>query len=250
MAVLRRPDGSNADQLRRHILQVEDLERSGVRVHQIENFAELGPLLSDLVRRTRPQRVFISGSRGTPRVALDDWTRPLANALSDRVDWELTSLGGEAAWELSKEVAAIRKAEDTYDPAKIRFSFRGSTSHAPSMDSRVGTAVYTDLTREQLVPELLDDCRALLAIHGADRTREEIEWARDRGVGIVPMAASGGAAKAYWEAQNLHDLPKLGGQAVDPAVWQRLNDSSPAIATRAAMDLLAQAMYDRPAGRV
>lgn len=250
MTVLRRPDGSNADQLRRHILQVQDLERSGVRAHEIDDFVELGPLLSDLVRRTRPQRAFISGSRGSLKVALDAWTRPLANALADRFDWELISLGGEAAWELSKEVAVIRKAEGKYDPSKIRFSFRRSTSHAPGMDSRVGMAIYTDLTREELVPELLNDCRALLAIHGAGRTEEEIAWARGRGVGVVPMAASGGAAKAYWEALDLHDLPKLGGQDVDPAVWHRLNDSSPAIATRAAMDLLAQAMYDRPAGRV
>ncbi|HEY5879073.1 MAG TPA: SIR2 family protein [Nakamurella sp.] len=246
MTVLRRPDGSDAVQLRRHTLQVADLERSGVRVHEIDDFGELGPLLSDLVRRTRPQRAFISGSRGSAKVDLGGWTGPLAIALADHADWELTSLGGEAAWELSKQVAEIRKAESKYDPDRIRFSFRRSTSHAPAMDSRVGTAVYTDLTREQLVTELLNNCRALLAIHGADRTEEEIDWARERGVGVIPLAASGGAAKAYWEAQDPHALPKLGGQDVDPAVWRRLDDASPAIATRAAMELLAQAMYDRP----
>lgn len=248
MTVLRRP--LDPAQLRRHTLQVQDLERSGVRVHEINDFAELEPLLTDLVRRTRPQRVFVSGSRGTPKVDLGDWTGPLSVALADRVDWELTSLGGEAAWELSKQVAEIRKAENKYNPDKIRFSFRQSTRHAPPMDSRVGTAVYTDLTREQLVTELLNDCRALLAIHGTDRTPEEIDWARERGVGVIPLAASGGAAKAYWDAQDPHDLPKLGGQDVDPTVWRRLDDTSPAIATRAAMELLAQAMYDRPAVRV
>jgi len=250
ITVLRRPDTSDDDQRRRHGLQVEDLERSGVRVHEIDDFHELEPLLSDLVRRTRPKRLFVSGSGGPPKVDLAPWTGPLASPLADRNDWELTSLGGEAAWGLSKEVAEIRKAEDKYDPDKIKFSFRGSTSRAPSMDSRVGTAVYTDLTREQLVPRLLQNCRALLAIHGADRTAEEIAWAQDRGVGVIPLAASGGAAKAYWDAQDPHDLPNLGGQQADQAVWQRLDDASPKIATRAAMELLVQAMYDRPVGRV
>lgn len=247
MTVLRRPDGSDPLKLRRHTLQAEDLERSGVRVHEIDDFAELEPLLTDLVRRTRPRRVFVSGSRGVPKADLVGWTGPLAIALADQVSWELTSLGGEAAWELSKQVAEIRKAESTYDPGRIRFSFRKSTSHAPAMDSRVGTAIYTDLTREQLATGLLDNCRALLAIHGAAKTGEEIQWARERGVGVIPLASSGGAAKAYWDAQDTSNLPKLGGQVVDPAVWLRLGDTSPAIATRAAMELLAQAMYDRPA---
>ena len=41
-------------------------------------------------------------------------------------------------------------------------------------EERVGTSIYSDLTREELVPSVLDDCRALIAICGGMRTAQEI----------------------------------------------------------------------------
>lgn len=247
MTVLRRPDGTDGDELRKHCLRVEDLERSGVRVHEVNDFAELQPLLEALVRRTRPPRLFISGSEGTrtrPEIAAT--SSVVGSELAGRTEWELTSLGGVAGWHVTQEVARIRKKEGTYNPLQLRFSFRRTATAAPVLEDRVGTAVYTDLTREALVPLLLEDCRAMLVIGGGSRTAEEIDWANERGVGVIPLACSGGTAHTYWN-DSLASRRLLGGRPVDPAEWDRLASPNENVSARAATRLLAQAMYSQVA---
>jgi hypothetical protein len=92
---------------------------------------------------------------------------------------------------------------------------------------------------------VLDDCRALVAIRGGDRTAEEIRWANDRRVAVIPIAGSGGAAHDYWQA-NLAAPPDIGSRPTDQPTWGLLNDSDPGIAARAAKKLLEQAMYKTP----
>ena len=59
------------------------------------------------------------------------------------------------------------------------------------MDAHVGTAIFTDLEREELVGSVLNDCRALLVICGGSGTSEEVRWALERGVSVIPLASSG-----------------------------------------------------------
>ncbi|RFZ12628.1 hypothetical protein VIMS_03022 [Mycobacterium marinum] len=126
---------------------------------------------------------------------------------------------------------------------KVRFHFREKKGEPPAqLDERVGTAVYTDKSREMLVTSLLDDSRALLAIRGGPRTAEEIDWATCRDVGVVPLGCSGGAAHEYWAAHR-HDPPDLGGLPTDPVIWEALDSTDPDVAAGAAHRLLAQAMY-------
>ncbi|WP_307866260.1 SIR2 family protein [Mycolicibacterium sp. GESEQ-9] len=248
MTVLRRP-AEQTTQRRLHDLRVNDLESSGVRVLQIDDFDEIVPLLNDLVRRTRPPRIFISGSQnpgadgGEPnRDVIVPWCQAVANVLIGETGWELTSLGGPAGWDVTSSVALARRAEATYDPNALTFHFRAKEDAPPPMEMRVGTAVYTDLAREQLVGSLLDECRAMLVIRGGQRTAEEIAWAQDRGVGIIPIAASGGAARDYWLA-HAGAPPMLGGQPVQATTWANLDSDQHAVAARAAYELLKQAMY-------
>lgn len=243
LTVIKQPDPSDHDALRGYQLRVDDLENSGVRVSQIAQYEDLEPLLVALVRRTRPLQLFISGSaRGGAPDEISPWCYAVASQLAGTPDWKLTSLGGDAGWLTTREVARILRAEGAYDPAQLSFYFRAKNEPAPILEERVGTAVYTDLEREQLVPRLLDDCRALLVIRGGERSRQEIAWARDAGVGIVPIAASGGTARQYWEDQ--HDgPPDLGGRSVDARAWSRLGHEDYNVAARAAHQLLRQAMY-------
>jgi hypothetical protein len=139
-------------------------------------------------------------------------------------------------------VARLRRINGRYDPSKLTFHFRKQAGAPVQLPERVGTAVYTDRAREELVIDLLDESRALLVVCGGARTTEEIEWAVCRAVGVVPLACSGGAAYRYWE-DNQANPPKLGGRRTDPAIWARLNDSDPAVAAKAAHQLLQQAMY-------
>ncbi|MDO9439936.1 MAG: SIR2 family protein [Beijerinckiaceae bacterium] len=240
LTVMRRPPDSKPDDLLRHNLKVRDLENSGVRVHEIAEYDDLPVLLTELVRRTRPQRLFISGSRADD--AFDGSCEEVARALADRVEWEVGSLAGPAGWGVTRELSRIRRAEGTYDPARLVFHFRKKDGPPPrEMDERVGTAIFHDHDREPLVQDVFDESRAVLVLGGGERTEEEIAWATGLGLGVVPLAASGGAARAYWESYRVNP-PDLGGRETDPAIWERLGADLD-VAARAAAALLAQAMY-------
>ncbi|WP_174188454.1 SIR2 family protein [Nocardia barduliensis] len=255
LTVLKRPPAGPERIL--HSLRMKDLESSGVKVCEIDEYDELQRIIQALVRRTRPQRLFISGSGGAdehglsrPDPEIRPWCEKIAAELASRSQWELTSLGGPAGWNITRDVANIRRSEQNYSPEKLTFYFRQKSEPPPEMQERVGTSVYTDLPRERLVGTLLDECRAILVIGGGDRTAEEIQWARERGVGVVPLAASGGAAHRDW--WDHHDNPpELGGRTVSQRDWELLDDASVIVAARAAVRLLEQAMYEpnRPGQR-
>lgn len=243
LTVLKKPDPSDLEGLRRHDLRVRDLEASGVRVHEVNDHSDLPGLLTELVRRTRPPRLFISGSgKGDDYVAA---CKHMADKLDSRVEWEISSLGGPAGWVTSCEIAKIRRLKKSYKASQFVIHFRWKDGAPPiEIDQRVGTMVFTHLQRASLVPEQLDECRALLVLGGGLRTHEEIDWATERGLGVVPLASSGGAALKYWQAHR-GSPPELGGRETDANTWELLANNMGNVAADAAARLLAQAMYAR-----
>ena len=244
LTVLRRPQDP-AD-LRLHQLRVHDLETSGIQVCEIDDFAELVPLLQALVRRCAPPRVFVSGSGDQD--ALGIWCERIGDDIARHEDWELASLAGSAGWGTTRRVARMRRAARSYRPERLLLYFRPQEGQsAPELDERAGTAVYSDLEREPLAQFALETCRAQLVLGGGRRTLEEVAWARQRGLGIVPVAASGGAARAAWE--SFTEPPLLGGRPVQEQDWAQLATEDVGLAVAAAMRLLEQAMYrsDQPA---
>lgn len=251
IAVIRRPGpGANDDERRLHELRMADLEGSGVRVCEIAEYSENADILTEVLRRTRPARLFVSGSSGECETTsgqdeeiLGAWCLAMARKLDPEIDWEIVSLGGSAGWLTTRDVARLRRRDGRYDPSKLTFHFREKEGEKPApLDERVGTAIYTDKSREKLVTSLLDDSRALLAIRGGPRTAEEIDWAISQYVSVVPLACSGGAAYEYW-ADHRSDPPNLGGQPTDPIIWENLNSIDVDVAADAARKLLSQAMY-------
>jgi hypothetical protein len=249
IAVLRKPKSDEPEKARLHQLQMADFDKSGIRVCEIAEYSEITEILTQLLRRTRPARLFVSGSAGKPSASstedeqiLGQWCLATARNLDREISWEIVSLGGPAGWLVTRDVARLRRIDGRYDPAKLAFHFRKKDVPPAQLEERVGTSVYTELSREALVASLLDESRALLVICGANRTAEEIQWAIDRAVGVVPLACSGGAAYDYWHAHEA-EPPDLGGRPTDSATWLRLNDSDAAVAAEAAHQLLRQAMY-------
>ncbi len=245
--VMRAPTPDSPSEVRRlHELKVDDLQRSGVQVCQITEYEQLLPLMSALARRTRPARVFVSGSRQSDPDGeqFERWCEQMAAEITER-SWQLASLGGGAGWQVSKAVATARLSTGTYSPQDLVFHFRARDAAAPILEQRLGTAVYSMFERVPLVRSVLADCRALLAIGGGERTAEEMEAARRTGVGVVPLAASGGAAHEYWSSRRQQKKMYLGTRAVKPATWEQLNDSQPIVAIKAAIRLLRQAMFDQ-----
>jgi hypothetical protein len=243
LTVMKRPDPNNRDALQLHNLRVADLENSGVRVCEIAEYEDLRPLLVALVRRTRPLQFFISGSAaGGAQQDIAPWCQAIASQLVSTPGWRLASLGGDAGWLVTRDVARTLRAEGKYDAAQLSFYFRAKNEPAPPLEERIGTAIYSDLERERLVPHVLEQCRALLVIRGGERSKQEIAWAQSAGVAVVPLSASGGASRDYWEGHD-GNPPDLGGRRVDPGTWSRLNDENHLVAARAAHQLLRQGMY-------
>lgn len=251
VAVLKTPDPHKTDELRLHQLRIEDFQSSGIRVCEIADYGEITDILTQLLRRTRPARLFVSGSAGPGVTTADDaesilgtWSLAMARELDRETDWEIASLQGPAGWLVTRDVAGLRRIDGRYNPARLTFHFREKPGPPVQLPDRVGTAIYTDRTRDDLVIDLLDESRAMLVVRGGSKTAEEIEWATIRDVGVVPLACSGGAAYDYWAA-NRSAPPDLGARPTDPALWERLNDPDPANAADAAHQLLTQAMYQR-----
>lgn len=251
IAIMKPPNGTNDtdDDRRIHQLRVTDLENSGVTVCQIEDHGDIPKLLADLALRTRPPRIFISGSSGLAEATheqdeeiLGPWSSAVAATLVDETEWQIHSLRGPAGWLTSRNVARTRLKENNYDPSQLVLHFRGKNEAPDAPPERVGTSIYTNLSREQLVPQVLDKCRALVAIRGGRRSAEEMDWANDRNVAVIPVAGSGGAAHNYWQAHR-DDPPDIGSRPTLKATWELLNDGDPGIAARAAKKLLDQAMY-------
>jgi hypothetical protein len=251
IAVMKPPAGAavTSDDVRRYQLRITDLENSGITVCEIEKHDDLPDLLAQLVLRTRPEHLFVAGSgniKGATKEQEDEvlapWCAAIAASLVDETGWTIASLGGRAGWCTSRDVARTRRTEGTYDPSKIVIHFRGKDEPPVVPEERVGTSIYTELTREELVPSVLEDCRALIAICGGGRTAEEITWATERRVAVIPIAAAGGAAADYWNA-NKAAPPDIGSRPTDQETWNRLNDADPTVVARAAKKLLDQAMY-------
>jgi hypothetical protein len=237
LTVLKTPTD---DQERRlHQLRVIDLERSGIQTCEIDDFRELAPLLAQLVRRTRPPQLFIAGSG--PEDQMGQWGQAVGSVLASEREWRFVSLGGDAGWSVTRQVGVTQKAEGAYEPERLRFYARRKDEPAEPLNERLGTQIHTDLEREPLVQQMMQDSRALLAVQGGARTAQEIEWALAADVGVVPLAASGGSANAYWA--SLSTPPVLGGKPADAVDWANLNNPDMTIAARAAHRLLRQAMY-------
>lgn len=238
LAIMRSPTDSGDRQ--RYELQRDDLERSGIRIAEIADHVDLEGIFRNLVVRTRHPKLFVAGSSTGGKFA--DCCLQMAAQLETEPVWEVASLGGDAGWLTSKQLATLLRARDSYDPSRIEIHFRRKDDPPPSLDTRVGTAIYSALEREDLALKVLDESRAMLVIGGGSRTAEEIGWANERGVGVVPLAASGGAAHDYFEAVSA-DPPSLGAADVSTKTWSNLNNPNLGIACSAAMDLLRQAMY-------
>lgn len=239
--VLRRPSDQHA--LRLHSLQVADLERTGVAVCEVEDFAELEPILRRLVRRTRERMLFVSGS-DAPGSDIADCSRRLGNLLAP-LDVRLASLAGPAAMRVSFALGRAHLAEGRYDADRIRFHFRKSEAAPPPLDERIGTAVYTDLDKQPLRERILSQCRAAVVVGGGTNTEEEVEVAKSLGVPIVPIARSKGAAETVWNNTPIEEsgISLEGTAKVERRDWDLLNHADVDIASSAAVRLVSRAMY-------
>lgn len=232
-----------ADPVKRrlHDLQVVDLEDSGIRVCEVDDFTELGPLLTALVRRTRSRAVFISGSvpRGSSSI------HALCESVGSRLaaaPVTLMSNGGPAGMQMSFSFANMLIAEGKYESNRVQFYFRPPHDKpAPSLPRRIGSAIYTPWDIDELRKNVIDECRAILIIGGKEGTRKEVEIAQQLGLPVIPLAAAGGVAKEVWSSMNSSGQQLY--DETDVKHWEALASEDVHVAGAAAAALVRHSMY-------
>jgi hypothetical protein len=108
----------------------------------------------------------------------------------------------------------------------------------------MGTIIFTDGDPTNLRTTAFDQVRALLVLAGQEGTAWEIAQARELGYGIVPIAATGGAAQQAWRTiSDDWTSYRLGGRSVDKRDFDLLNSDDAYASAAAAVRLLQQALF-------
>lgn len=155
----------------------------------------------------------------------------------------IASFGGPAGVIVSKQFRDALAADD-YLPERIRFYFRKAEGKDESIpiEHRVGVAVFTQRTLDEMRAFVFPQTRAMLVVKGGTTTKAEAEVARSMGVQIIPVAATGGAAEELWNSMQPADV---GLDAADELLWwSQLNADQPELAAHAATMLIRRLMFE------
>ncbi len=242
--VLRRP--TEPSERRLHDLRRHDLEQSGVQVCEIDDYADLEPMLQRLARRTRDTMLFVSGSFSSDVQANRDLARSIGVNLAD-LNLSVASLGGTAALDISFAFGRALQAHDEYAAERVKIFFRAKAGVPPDpLPERIGTVIYTNFDKEKMRNHVLAQCRALLLLGGRANTAEEVVLARRLGLPVVPVARSGGTARDVWQS---HTVESSGVNAdateEDRRNWALLDHEDPSLCAKVVQRLVVQAMYLR-----
>jgi SIR2-like domain len=244
-------------------LRRSDLARTGVHTVELSVHSELPDVLRRLIARCRPARLLIIGSStdhptvtgpGTYATApLDPALRATAEALGVRLAATPTRLvtSGPLGGAIGYAMMNILQSEDRYDANRLSVVRRVKAARLENDDpltTRFGSMVFTAEGTDDLRDRALHDVRAVLVIGGGTGTRNEVERASEAGHDIIGLPSAGGVGREIWTEMNANlGSYRLGNQAIDPALFARLNDTDQAAALAAVTELIGIALgHGRP----
>lgn len=242
-AVMRRPDEGDerVAELRRR-----DLARVGVRIADIDEHEDVDAVLARLNSRCRPPRLYISGSEdyeGVDASRLESIARAVAAELVSHEDVRLMTggrLGGDVGYAVMRE----RQSAGKYDSESLVVIRRAQDTPLESPpNQRLGSVVFDGEHAAGLRSAAFAQVRAILILGGGSRTKDEIDEAHELGMGVIPVAASGGAARDEWKALIAEPgAYRLGERPVEPETLRDLDSEDPVTVGRAAVVLVRQGL--------
>lgn len=240
-------------------LRSGELLRSGVQVVAIESHDEVSNVLRKLVARTRPTRLFVSGSQPGGRVLADGpsaTTRyPVAESIEPKLEefakvlgkrlavdgvsvTTSSSLGAMVGYALLEELA------ERYDHNRVMLVRRRKGEPVDPPNMRTGAITFIGEDPEELRDEVFAGIRSIVVLGGGEGTRREVNRANERGMGVVPVAFTGGTAFDVWEEMSADlTIRDLGGRPINKATFAALNSGDEVEALNATEELILQAMY-------
>ncbi len=257
-AVIRKPPAEQDKTL--FNLHLKDLEAIGINVATIDEYSELEVLLTQLIARCRPCRLFIAGSPpeekpdtgdSYPSIDLTEPMSDFANHLGAAFEETSVALSAGGAFGARVGYALLRRLQEPSGLHAERFVLLRRSKDQPldEPSQRFGSIVFQGSDQHEMRDAAFRGARAVLAIGGGSGTADEIKRARDDGLGVVPIGKFGGSALQEWTRLNesLDDY-RLGGLPVDRADFNSLRDGNPEDCARAAARLSEQALYIREGG--
>ena len=256
--IMKRPESDDPDADHRLFeLRIGELGRAGVHVVVVESYDEIALILGKLVARCRPPQLMISGSTPSTRPPADasapyptspvpDGLASTAALLGARLARTPTSVvgGSEVAALVGYELMRTLAADHAYDPRRFTLLRRQRDQPLDAPNFRLGRISFTGDVPNDLRSAALAEVRALVILGGASGTQAEIDEALTIGLGIVPVASTGGTAQDHWNRMREHlDQEVLGGQRIDPGVFDNLASPESDKAVDAAVRLAIQALY-------
>lgn len=180
--------------------------------------------------------VFISGSyeKGRPIDKLCDF---LGSGFAQN-NIGLISGGGRPAEKVGEGMHRAMDALDQYDPFKIITVYRKKFRDDRLLIKRFGCKVFVGNDIEGVRSFVLSKAKALVAIRGDLRTKEEILKAQELNIPIIPVGMSGGAALHVWNYYDKSD------KYPDNPFFRQLNNKHPYIAAKAVIDMLKELISD------
>jgi hypothetical protein len=218
----------------------------GVRVVEIEDPQHVDTVLARLNARCRPPRAYISGSVAPDNPDADrvkTYAEELGRQLSSHQDVRLMA-GGELGALVGYTMCQQRVATGTYRPDDFMVIRRVADEPLGPPNLRWGSIVFDGEEAEPLRSAAFERVRVVVVLGGAERTRAEIKQAKALGMGVISVAATGGAAKEQWDSDvanpgNYH----LGERTVDFETLKLLDHDDPSTAAGATVNLIKQGLF-------
>lgn len=217
----------------RQALVIEDLKRYNVRVLLIDDYAEITEFLEELVARYRRRTVFVSASAAE----FGTWGQPAVTSFAQALGRELIASGTRVASGLGAGIGDALVAGALRELMSTKSSIEDGLVLRPF--PQVGTPGERAALWEDYRQEIISNVGIAVFLFGnkvdeegeltiADGMLREFEIARQQGVAVIPVGATGAAAKELAERVLANPdtlIPELGPGGPD-AIRELLADTS------------------------
>jgi hypothetical protein len=189
-----------AHHLARQMHVVEDLKRFNVKVLLVDDFGEITEMLAELVNLYRRRTVFVSGSAST----FEPWGEDAVRDFAQDLGRELIAKGARLATGLGLGIGDPLFTGALRDVLRQKLNIGDALVLRPFPQS--GDPTQLPRLWQEFRQEIISQAGIILFLFGskfvgdvlqsADGLVKEFEIARNQGVVVIPIGATGYAAKA------------------------------------------------------
>ena len=253
-AIMKRADADGTFDL-----QADDLRSAGIELIEVPGYDDVTTLLRELVARTRPTGLFVSGSARTPGDvdSTGSGSYPTA-ANNEELDGFAEHLGSRLAVEDIPSIVAagdigakvgyrFLSGLEEYDPYRFLLVRRRSLAEVTPPSLRQGQILFIGEQPDMLRSAAFAQVRAVVVLGGGPGTAAEAERALEMGMSVVPVGHTGGAARSVWQSMSA-DLAShhIGQRPINPQLFEELGSTDSDIAMRATIELIRIGLFCPP----